>query len=341
MAKEEEGDMGSIDFKLHYKSVGLVILLLLTTNCVLTTSSAWVADAPATPKTPLLKQEGGHGSKPWRQPLAEMQEEAIKALLSLTTGLQQLACNSVSDPQCDGKSIICDDNCNNTTFCHVIEMDLSRNRLRGPIPPSLVQLQSLSVLDLSDNSLGGNLPPFQMKSLLYMYLSKNKLDGPIPKSFVNLTSLVNLDLSSNCFESQIPPELGALKNLSRLDVSDNQLSGSIPPQLGNLTNLLALILRANYLVGELPSSFMRLVNLTVLTLRNCSLRGPIPNYIWELQYLVYLFLRKNKLNGILPAWLVALANTRNVTSSHRYVDVSENNFTLTTSVSDALPNQDV
>ncbi|KAM3284850.1 putative LRR receptor-like serine/threonine-protein kinase isoform X4 [Capsicum chacoense] len=470
MPKEEEGDMGSIDFKLHYKSVGLVILLLFTTNCVLTTSSAWVADAPATPKTPLLKQE----------------EEAIMALLSLTMGLQQLACNSVSDPQCDGKSIICDDNCNNTTFCHVIEidfsmcnlngrippeignlthltsLDLSRNRLRGPIPPSLVQLQSLSVLDLSDNSLSGNLPPFRMKSLQYMYLSKNKLDGPIPKSFVNLTSLVNLDLSSNCFESQIPPELGALKNLSRLyinnnvlngsiaedlgnnsnlmylDVSDNQLSGSIPPQLGNLTNLLLLVLRANYLVGELPSSFMRLVNLTVfraqgnslsgeistlmvnwtqlrtldllgnnfegplpteissmeslvslklsnvvtaggsansfpdlrhmtslreLTLRNCSLRGPIPNYIWELRYLVYLdlsfnelsgfvpnsintsltyiFLRKNKLNGILPAWLVALANTRNVTSSHRYVDVSENNFTLTTSVSDALPNQDV
>ncbi|KAM3284849.1 hypothetical protein P3S67_023648 [Capsicum chacoense] len=54
-----------------------------------------------------------------------------------------------------------------------------------------------------------------------------------------------------------------------------------------------------------------------------------------------LFLRKNKLNGILPAWLVVLANTSNVNSSHRYVDVSENNFTLTTSVSDALPNQDV
>ncbi|KAM3284852.1 hypothetical protein P3S67_023651 [Capsicum chacoense] len=52
------------------------------------------------------------------------------------------------------------------------------------------------------------------------------------------------------------------------------------------------------------------------------------------------FLRENKLNGSLPGWLVTLAKRKNVTS-RRYVDVSENNFTITTSVSNALSNQDV
>ncbi|PHT55834.1 hypothetical protein CQW23_04320 [Capsicum baccatum] len=118
-----------------------------------------------------------------------------------------------------------------------IASQLSGNRLRGSIPPSLVHLQFLSYLDLSGNYLSGNLPPFQMESLKYMNLRGNKLHGPVPKSFLNLTSLQTLDLRNNCFDREIPREFGALQSLSHLDVSDNQLSGHIPPKLGNLAQL--------------------------------------------------------------------------------------------------------
>ena len=89
-------------------------------------------------------------------------------------------------------------------------MNLSHNRLSGPIPPELGQLTNLAKL----------------------YLNNNSLAGPIPPELGNLTNLMWLDLSSNKLTGAIPPELAQLTRLLRLDIhQNNQLTGCVPAPL--------------------------------------------------------------------------------------------------------------
>ncbi|PHT60757.1 hypothetical protein T459_35390 [Capsicum annuum] len=118
---------------------------------------------------------------------------------------------------------------------------LSDNKLDGPVPKSFLNLTSLLELDLSDNSLGGNLPPFQMKSLQYIDLGSNCFRGQIPHEYGALQSVIGLYVDNNLLTGSIPQELGELSNLVTLEVNDNKLSGHIPHQLGKLIKLQYLV----------------------------------------------------------------------------------------------------
>jgi hypothetical protein len=116
-------------------------------------------------------------------------------------------------------------------------LNLSANRLTGPIPPELGKLTSLVQLNLSDN----------------------RLTDPIPPELGNLSSLRwALDLSANQLTGPIPPELGKLSLLDVLNLSANRLTGPIPPELGKLSRLRSLSLANNQLAGPIPESFTNL-----------------------------------------------------------------------------------
>ncbi|KAK3439452.1 hypothetical protein EUGRSUZ_C04313 [Eucalyptus grandis] len=87
-------------------------------------------------------------------------------------------------------------------------MDLSRNNLRGFIPPMVGYLSELRALNLSHNHL----------------------TGPIPKTFSNLKNIESLDLSYNNLTGPIPPQLIELYTLSDFRLAYNNLSGKIPDQ---------------------------------------------------------------------------------------------------------------
>ncbi|XP_055803003.1 probable LRR receptor-like serine/threonine-protein kinase At1g53430 [Solanum dulcamara] len=334
---KEEMAMGSI-VKL-YKSVALVLLLLLTTNISVVKTSSNLANGPRLP---------------------QVEERAIQAFLNLM-GRDKL-CNNISGPKCHNRSIIC--SCN-IISCHVTKLDLSAcnligrippevgnlshltkldlngNKLHGQIPISIINLQLLNYIDLSYNSLSGKLPPFQTKSLRIMDLGENKLNGLVPKSFLNLTSLEvlwlydnslngdllpfqmenlqSLDLSDNCFNSQIPREFGALQNLTELYIYNNLLNGSIPEELGNISNLENFEVDNNQLSGHIPHQLGNLIQLQNLDLRTNYFVGELPPSFVKLVNLETFRAQGNSLSGKIPT---LIANWKSL----KTLDLLGNNF---------------
>ncbi len=121
----------------------------------------------------------------------------------------------------------------------VVELDLQRNNLAGPIPPEVGDLTGLENL----------------------YLSRNALTGAIPPTVSNLVNLQRLFLSRNRLTGRIPAEIGALSSLWHLWLDTNRFTGSVPPEIGNLVTLRSLHLFGNELGGAVPSSLLGLARL--------------------------------------------------------------------------------
>jgi Ran GTPase-activating protein (RanGAP) involved in mRNA processing and transport len=110
----------------------------------------------------------------------------------------------------------------------LVTLDLSNNKLSGPIDPLVTQLPSLSCLNLSSNAFSGSIPPQfgNCISLVALDLSNNQLSGPIP-TLDFMEALVSLNLSGNALTGAVPPQfLDDLAPLiQELDLSNNKLSG--------------------------------------------------------------------------------------------------------------------
>ncbi|CAK9163988.1 unnamed protein product [Ilex paraguariensis] len=85
-------------------------------------------------------------------------------------------------------------------------IDLSWNKLTGPIPPEIGHLSGIHTLNLSHNCLNGS----------------------IPETFSLLKQVQSLDLSHNRLSGQIPSQLVELNFLSVFTVACNNLSGRTP-----------------------------------------------------------------------------------------------------------------
>ncbi|RVW24969.1 Receptor like protein 42 [Vitis vinifera] len=85
-------------------------------------------------------------------------------------------------------------------------MDLSGNKLTGPIPPEIGYLSGIHIINLSHNHFSGH----------------------IPETFSNLKEVESLDISYNELAGQIPPQLIELNNLTVFSVAHNNLSGKTP-----------------------------------------------------------------------------------------------------------------
>jgi uncharacterized protein YjbI with pentapeptide repeats len=130
---------------------------------------------------------------------------------------------------------------------------LSGNQFSS-IPVEAFNLSQLIELDLSRNQIRGNLHGElgDLSGLRYLGLGTNRFTGEIPDELGNLTNLINLNLSNNQFSGPIPASLSRLADLTELNLSQNQLTGSIPAELANLTGLYLLDLSYNHLTGEVP-----------------------------------------------------------------------------------------
>ncbi|WIA08057.1 hypothetical protein OEZ85_007523 [Tetradesmus obliquus] len=126
------------------------------------------------------------------------------------------------------------------------ELRLAGNDLNGSIS-GIELLGALRVLELSGNSLGGQLPLqlAMLSKLQELRLRSTNLTGPLPDSFARLSQLQALDLAGNNITGTLPEIWVGLTQLRTMDLASNMLSGTLPllwGRLGAPTHSLQLLL---------------------------------------------------------------------------------------------------
>ncbi|XP_059276972.1 receptor-like protein EIX2 [Lycium ferocissimum] len=216
---------------------------------------------------------------------------------------------------------------------------LAKNLFNGTIAPvceSLVMNNSLGLLDLSSNSLSGQLSDCWSygNNLELLNLAHNNLSGEIPHSIGDLAKLFNLQLRDNIFSKNLPSSLKKIAGLKILDVFENSLSGNISPWLGESLNTLEiLVLSRNKFGGNIPSQICQLKYLYMLDLSSNALSGAIPRCFENLHTMsevygpyadswksVAIDLAENHLSGEIPMEITSLTALRSL-------NLSRNNFT--------------
>ncbi|XP_076886207.1 uncharacterized protein LOC143535997 [Bidens hawaiensis] len=238
---------------------------------------------------------------------------------------------------------------------------LDRNALRCSIPKSLGRLANLRDLDLSFNKLTGPIPEAVGKlkslqrltgkiprclwnmSLNVMLLGSNRLSGVIPSPLGCNLSLRWLQLNGNNFKGEPPRAFGCFEELLALDLGENKISGNIPAWIGeNFTRLSALRLHKNNFIGRIPHTLCKCSYLQILDLVHNNLTGSIPRCFGELdgmtnkslygfsdqfsgygimmQFVINLDLSSNKLVGEIPEELTALEALLGINLSYNHLN---------------------
>lgn len=169
-------------------------------------------------------------------------------------------------------------------------LSLRDNMFTGVVPFSLVNLESLAVVKLTNNLLQGPMPEFKNTVSVDMTPNLNSFCLPKPGDCdfrVNslLTIVKFMGYPSKFAESwtgndpctgwigitcnngnitiinfqkmglvgTISPAFSSLKSLQKIDLADNNLTGSIPNELNSLPSLTELDVSNNQLYGKIPS----------------------------------------------------------------------------------------
>jgi len=203
-------------------------------------------------------------------------------------------------------------NATNLTTLYLAEVNLDLDGI-GKAP-------SLATLGIPNSNLSGTFPAeiLELTTLTELDLSFNNFHGSIPDEIAGLSStLSSLLLNNNEFTGTITSYIGKLTKLKELDLSVNGFEGSLPKELNNLVNLELLAIKNQNNEDGYPSlsgpllDFQNLTVLTELYLQDNALEGPVPgtflmNSANKNSSAIYVGLSRNQLNGTLSAELGGL-----------------------------------
>ncbi|XP_040382388.1 probable LRR receptor-like serine/threonine-protein kinase At1g74360 [Oryza brachyantha] len=233
---------------------------------------------------------------------------------------------SESDPSpCGWAGVTCDGD------GRVTALNLSGSTISGGAFGNFSRLTALTWLDLSDNSIGGELPAgdlAQCRGLVHLNLSHNLIAGALDLS--GLTGLRTLDVSGNRLEGGIAANFPAIcGDLAVLNVSSNRLAGNVTALFDGCPKLEYIDLSSNNFTGELWPGISRFTQFNVaennltggvpattfpggcklqsLDLSANHLLGGFPDSIASCSNLTYLSLWGNNFAGKIPAGIGKLA----------------------------------
>ncbi|KAJ0027806.1 hypothetical protein Pint_34903 [Pistacia integerrima] len=182
-------------------------------------------------------------------------------------------------------------------------LDLSDNQISGEVPNWIWEVGNggLAYLNLSHNLLRGLQEPYNLSNLSVLDLHFNQLQGEIPKP---PQSAIYVDYSCNLFTS-IPADIGTFLPVTVFfSLSNNSLTGVIPESICNATFLRVLDLSDKNLNGTLPTCLIeRFPSLGVLNLRRNKITGAIWDAFPVNCGLQTLNLNGNQLKGRVPKTL--------------------------------------
>nr|VDD23032.1 unnamed protein product [Brassica oleracea] len=217
-------------------------------------------------------------------------------------------------------------------------LDLSTNNLSGGIPPhhnsrnGVVSLFGAAFF-LHDNNLSGAIPDTLLGNVTILDLRNNWLSGNIP-DFINTQEITILLLRGNNLTGPIPRQLCDLRNIHLLDLANNKLNGSIPACLSNTSFGLGseedafssfdFSFGVSSSAGRYFSSFLVLdpfnagfLARSTRTKIEFEIKHRYDSYIGEnLQLLFGMDLSKNELSGEIPVELGALMELQALNLSH-------------------------
>ncbi|XP_024536834.1 probable LRR receptor-like serine/threonine-protein kinase At1g06840 isoform X1 [Selaginella moellendorffii] len=139
----------------------------------------------------------------------------------------------------------------NVASMQIIQLD-NNNFGNASVPPSYVQMKKLLKLSMRNCNLGGMLPDIRgFESLEYLDVSGNSMGGNISQSVLP-PNVTTINLANNNFGGQLPSSLAHGSKLQALLLQNNQLSGLIPIDFVNrnvTSQKFILDLRNNLLTG--------------------------------------------------------------------------------------------
>jgi len=199
----------------------------------------------------------------------------------------------------------------------LVYIDFGFNRLTGFFPVEIAKLQNVKRINFSNNNFQGNIPSEirHVKLLNELFLSSNQFTGTIPSEVGNLTKIKIMDLSHNSFTGDVVDVIYSLTALTNLNVSNNLFRGEAR-QLKNTKHLVLLDLSDNYFTGDLPLFGNIHSHLTRMRLNNNRFSSSIPTVVGEMGSLEDLFLHKNEVIGFIPTQIGNLKSISRLSMSY-------------------------